>query len=174
MGVSHSRLGPGPRLQGRQVQEPDSFSRRGGRSSPGLHKRSAEDKGGSCRAPGTESLRKAWFPCLSALWRAEEIALCLGRVPILRGTAKPNRDSAVGGLPRIVETRLSRTYSAEMRTVLMLLVLCFAGHAVAQQPVSRFLRSHYKAADGTWVRRPRIYKRARARNNRQQPAATDH
>ena len=52
----------------------------------------------------------------------------------------------------------------------MLLVLCFAGHTVAaQQPVSRFLRSHYKAADGTSVRRPRIYKRG---IRTEQPAAT--
>jgi hypothetical protein len=47
-----------------------------------------------------------------------------------------------------------------MRVIVMMLVLCFAGQMVAaQQPVSRFLRTHYKAADGTWVRRPRIYKR---------------
>ena len=84
------------------MQEPDSFPRRGGRNLPGLHKRSAEDKGGSCRAPGTESLRKAWFPCLSALWRAEEIAfVSRGQHRCFRGTASPNRHSSAGGLPRI-------------------------------------------------------------------------
>ena len=52
----------------------------------------------------------------------------------------------------------------------MLLVLYFSGHTVAaQQPISRFLRTHYKAADGTWVRRPRIYKRG---PRTEQPTAT--
>src|SRR5579871_5516116 len=38
----------------------------GAERSGGLHKRSAEDWGASCRAPGTESLRKAWLRCICA------------------------------------------------------------------------------------------------------------
>ncbi len=62
---SQTRLGPGPRQQGRQVQEEGSpplersgSGVEGAERSGGLHKRSAEDWGASCRAPGTESLRR--------------------------------------------------------------------------------------------------------------------
>lgn len=43
--------------------------------------------------------------------------------------------------------------------LLLIALLPAAGPRAAAQPVSRFLRTHYHAADGTWVRRPRVYKR---------------
>jgi hypothetical protein len=60
---SQTRLGPGPRQQGRQVQGEGYLppERREVRPKAGLHKRSAEDWGYSLRAPGTESLSRFGF-----------------------------------------------------------------------------------------------------------------
>ena len=71
-----TRLGPGPRQQGRQVQE-EGFPTLGtersaewrGRSAAEVCTSEARKIGVLLRAPGTESLRKAWFPCISAKHR---------------------------------------------------------------------------------------------------------
>src|SRR5437899_5181234 len=58
--------------------------RSGGRTQAGLHKRSAEDWGASCRAPGTEYLRKAWLPCF-ALSAEEQLGWALRAGKARRG-----------------------------------------------------------------------------------------
>ncbi len=55
--LSQTRLGPGPRQQGRQVQAVGSLPARSGSEwraerSGGLHKRSAEDEGAACARQG--------------------------------------------------------------------------------------------------------------------------
>src|ERR1700677_2895423 len=70
---SQTRLGPGPRQQGRQVQE-EGFPTLGterlaewrGRSAAEVCTSEARKIGvASCRAPGTEFPQQVWFPCIS-------------------------------------------------------------------------------------------------------------
>ena len=96
---------------------------KGGRSLPGLHKRSAEDKGGSCARQGRSPSGRLGFLALSspasrrkcfASWNAD----------VSRGRATPNWDSAVGGLPRICRKHVAQD------------VLCrSASHSHAAGPV---------------------------------------
>jgi hypothetical protein len=151
------------------VQEPDSFPE-GRAFLTGLHKRSAEDKGGSCARQGRSPSGRLGFLAFSSP-ASRRNSFVSWQCRYSREMAKPNWYSAVGRLPRICRNAVAQDVLCRSASLShALLVLCFARHTVvAQQPVSRLLQTHYKAADGTWVRCPRIYKR---RLWKEQPTAT--
>ena len=131
-----------------------------GERSEGLHKRSAEDEGAACARQGRSPSGRSGFLAWSSLREQKRSLLrCCWSHAKREGHAEIGPEQGAGH-QGFVDVRLLLTHSAEMRFALMLLlILTLVGQTVAAQPVSRFLQTHYKAADGSWVRRPRIYKR---------------